>query len=51
MDVPLTGSDGANVDNLLIIASPEEIATLGQRWINNWTSSVLHKSVNRWFTV
>jgi dynactin-4 len=45
MDVSLTGNDGANVDNLLRIESPEEIATLEQRWINSWTYSVLPKSV------
>ena len=44
MDISLTGSDGSNVDNLLRIESPEEIATLEQRWINSWTSSVLTRS-------
>ena len=38
MDVSLTGNDGANVDNLLRIASPEEIATL-----ERWSSSVFPK--------
>ncbi|KAF9783108.1 dynactin p62 family-domain-containing protein [Thelephora terrestris] len=41
MDVSLTGSDTANVQHLLMIESPDEIATLEQRWINSWTSSVL----------
>ena len=41
MDVSLTGTDSSNVENLLRIESPEEIATLEQRWINSWTSSVL----------
>lgn len=44
MDVSLTGSDSANTENLLRIESPEEIATLEQRWINSWTSSVLVRS-------
>ena len=44
MDVSLTGSDGINVDNLLRIEGPEEIATLEQRLINSWTSSVLTRS-------
>ena len=43
MDVSLTGSDGLNVDHLLRIENPDEIATLEQRWINSWTSSVLTK--------
>lgn len=45
MDVSLTGSDSLNVDHLLRIETPEEIAALEQRWINSWTSSVLIKSV------
>jgi hypothetical protein len=45
MDVSLAGSDGPNVDNLLRIECPEEIATLEQRWINSWTSSVLPRLV------
>ena len=45
MDISLTGSDSVNVDNLLRIESPEEIATLEQRWINGWTSPVLARSV------
>ena len=44
MDISLTGSDSANVDNLLRIENSEEIATLEQRWINSWTSSVLARS-------
>jgi dynactin-4 len=44
IDVSLTGNDSANVDHLLRIQSPDEIATLEQRWINSWTSSVLAKS-------
>ena len=43
MDVSLTGSDSANAGHLLRIEGPEEIATLEQRWINSWTSSVLAK--------
>ena len=45
MDVTLTGSDTTNVENLLRIENPEEVATLEQRWINSWTSSVLARSV------
>jgi hypothetical protein len=44
MDVSLAGNDGANADNLLRIERLEEIATLEQRWINSWISSVLLKS-------
>ena len=41
MDVTLTGCETTNVENLLRIENPEEVATLEQRWINSWTSSVL----------
>lgn len=41
MDISLTGSDSTNVEHLMRIEGPEEVATLEQRWINSWTSSVL----------
>ena len=44
MDISLTGSDSTNVERLLKIENLEEVATLEQRWINSWTSSVLVKS-------
>ena len=44
MDISLTGSDSTNVERLLRIENLEEVATLEQRWINSWTSSVLVKS-------
>lgn len=44
MDVLLARSDSTNVEHLLRIENPDEIATMEQRWINSWTSSVLVKS-------
>jgi len=44
MDVSLTRSNGVNVGSLLRIEGPEEIATLEQRLINSWTSSILARS-------
>ena len=44
MDVSLAGSDSTDVEHLLRIESPDEIAALEQRWISSWTSSVLVKS-------
>ena len=44
MDVLLAGTDSTDIERLLRIESPEEIATLEQRSINSWTSSVLVKS-------
>lgn len=46
MDVSLAGNDGANVEHLLGIESPDEIVALDQKWINSWTSSVLVRSAS-----
>ena len=47
VDVSLTASDRTNVDTFLRIETGNSngIATLEQRWIDSWTSSVLPKSV------
>jgi len=44
MDTSLTGSDSTNVDNLLRIENPEEIAMLERRWVNSWTPLVTARS-------